>query len=478
MMLMKYLYTISQIRAIEHAVIQQGITEAKLMEQAGVAALKILRDHYPHAQRLDILCGKGNNGRDGLVMANHAAQQGMDVTVYYFADCPMNSHANINYQPYHPSAIFQGDVIVDALFGIGFTGKLEGIFETAARAVNQSGKPVVAVDIPSGVNADQGGVLGEAVCANLTVTFIGIKQGMLTGLAPNYCGKIVCDDLGLSVPASASAVVLESNDVLSSRKPADHKGCFGHVLVIGGDVGMGGAVCLAAEAALRCGAGLVTVITRPEHVSALLTRCPEVMCLGVGEKPDLKLLGALLARATVCVVGPGLSDSAWSDVLLAWLFTQAKDIPMVIDAGALIWLAKHKKHQQRISWVLTPHPGEAARLLGMTAQNVQQQRFVCSKQLQQKYQGVMVLKGAGTLICGDDALIQVCDYQHGAMATAGVGDVLSGIIGGLMAQGCAPFQAASQGVWLHAQAGKKLIETSHYPSILAHELLASLTIVE
>lgn len=250
---------------------------------------------------------------------------------------------------------------------------------------------------------------------------------------------------------------LLTEKALPSRTSMDHKGLFGHVLVIGGDRGMGGSVCLAAEAALRTGAGLVSAITRPEHVSALLTRCPEVMCYGLSDNQDFDtVLLSLFKKATVCVIGPGMSDSSWSNVLLDW-FLAHTSIPMIIDAGAFDWLIKKSVVNIRAqdNWVLTPHPGEAARLLNISTDEIQQDRIVSIQALQKKWGGIIVLKGAGTLIYdAASASIQMSSYQNAAMATAGMGDVLSGIMGALIAQGCSPFHAASQGVWLHAHAAE------------------------
>lgn len=491
---MQPLYTISQIRAIEQRAVRAGLSEYQLMQRAGAAAFKAFRHCYPQAFSLDIICGKGNNGGDGYVLASLAAEQGMQVNVYQLAELSelsptaqkaaqlcMTSReikTKINFQLYNDSIVFQSDVIIDAILGTGAKKILSGsLTQKAIHAINQSGRSVFALDVPSGLDAEQGGLFGEAVSADVTITFIGIKQGMLTGLAPNYCGKIVCDNLNLPTSyyetSSVKSIIL-TNHALPQRKPADHKGLYGHVLVIGGDTGMGGAVCLAAEAALRSGAGLVTAITRPEHIPVLLTRCPEIMCQGVTEGIDLnRLLSSLLKRATVCVIGPGMIDSSWSNALFNWLLTQTS-LPVVLDAGALGWLIKNKfsSHQ---NWILTPHPGEAANLLGISSSEIQQTRFASIKALQEKWGGVFVLKGAGTLIYdGTKNPIQVSHYQNAAMATAGMGDVLSGIIGSLIAQGCSSFHAACQGVWLHAQAGEMAFKeiTKKWPcrNLLAHEL--------
>lgn len=452
---MQSLYTISQIHSIEQRAIKNGLSEYQLMQRAGAAAFKTLRDYYPQAFSLDIICGKGNNGGDGYVLARLAAEQGMLVNIYSLAELSELSltaqkaaescmatdktKTKINFQLYTDGCVFSSDIIVDAILGTGAKKTSpNNLIQKAIGSINQSEQSVFSLDLPSGLEADQGGVFGEVVFADITITFIGIKQGMLTGLAPNYCGKIVCDNLDLPASyyetLSVESVIL-TNHALPPRKPADYKGLYGHVLVIGGDSGMGGAVCLAAEAALRTGAGLVTAITRPEHVPVLLTRCPEIMCQGVPESENShnlnNLLLPLLEKATVCVIGPGMSDTPWSNALFNWLLTQTS-LPIVLDAGALGWLVKNKFKAHK-NWILTPHPGEAANLLGIASNEIQQTRFTSIKALQQKWNGVIVLKGAGTLIYdGTKAPIQVSCYQNAAMATAGMGDVLSGIIGSVV----------------------------------------------
>ena len=236
---------------------------------------------------------------------------------------------------------------------------------------------------------------------------------------------------------------------LPARAPDAHKGQFGHVLLIGGDRGFGGSITLSAQAALRSGAGLVSLATRPEHVPAALTRLPEVMTLGVSSANQLM---RLLVQASVLVVGPGLGQAAWGRSLLS-AAAQAK-IPQVWDADALNLLSNADLALAPGS-VMTPHPGEAARLLGISAEQVQADRPAAARALVKKYSAVCVLKGAGSLIAGVDGQLALCDLGHPAMATAGLGDVLAGVIGAFLAQGMSAFDAACLAVWLHARAGEQ-----------------------
>ncbi|WP_019411149.1 NAD(P)H-hydrate dehydratase [Pseudomonas psychrophila] len=236
---------------------------------------------------------------------------------------------------------------------------------------------------------------------------------------------------------------------LPARAPSAHKGQFGHVLLIGGDRGFGGSIALSAQSAMRCGAGLVSLATRPEHVPAALTRLPEVMTLGVLSANQLM---GVLAQASVVVVGPGLGQAAWGRSVLS-AAAQAK-MPQVWDADALNLLSNAQFDVPPGS-VLTPHPGEAARLLGLSTEQVQADRPAAARALVKKYSTVCVLKGAGTLIAGLDGELALCTHGHPAMATAGLGDVLAGVLGALLAQGMTAFDAACLAVWLHARAGEQ-----------------------
>ena len=255
-------------------------------------------------------------------------------------------------------------------------------------------------------------------------------------------------------------------------RPVDaHKGLFGRILVIGGDYGMPGAVRLAGEGALRVGAGLVTVLTRPRHISAVVSERPELLCYG--SSYSLNTLKHLLETATLVIIGSGLGQSAWSKRL----FTAVMEcsLPKVIDADGLNWLARTRSLPKAASWVLTPHPGEAARLLGKSTAEVQHNRQQAALDLQQRYGGVVVLKGAGTLITAAEQAMVQCKAGNPAMATAGMGDVLSGMIGGLWAQGLSAWEAAQAGVVMHATAADRVVAKQGSRGLLAADLFTELS---
>ena len=465
------LFTTEQVRRLDQSVIRSGIPGIKLMKRAGYAAFEKILSYWP-GKPLTVFCGAGNNGGDGYIVAALAAEGQLPVRVVQLSPPEKlrgDAHTAFQYArdagvpmvPFSDCLDLSTGVVVDAMLGTGFSGEVREPFAQAIRLINQSGLPIVAVDVPSGLCANTGTANGPAVEANLTITFIALKQGLFTGRGPALCGELVYSDLRVSGEILAAephpAYRLELDPLRSTllvpRRRDAHKGAFGHVLVIGGDQGFGGAVAMAAEAALRVGAGLVSVATRPEHVAALLTRRPELMVRGVSSGQQLL---PLLARATVLVVGPGLGRSPWSEQLLQQAL--AAQLPMVLDADALNILSERRLTVDRSSssWAITPHPGEAARLLGTTVQDIESDRFAAVRALQQAFQCAVVLKGAGSLVCHDPALpVGVCSGGNPGMASGGMGDVLSGIVGGLIAQRLTPDRALPLAVCLHAGAADR-----------------------
>lgn len=480
------LYRADQVRDLDRLAIGvHGIPGATLMERAGAAAFRVLRARWPESRRLGVLCGSGNNGGDGYVVARLAREAGLEVTVWQVGNGPRAGGdadaalARLRAAGVEPVGFGAGapagcDLLVDGLLGTGLDGPVEGVWAAAIDALNDSGRPVLALDIPSGLHADTGAVLGCAVAARVTVTFIGLKQGLVTGAGPGRCGRLVYDDLGVpaAVPAALgpSARLLDAGDHaawLAPRSRTAHKGDFGHLLVVGGAPGMAGAARMAAEAALRAGAGLVSLATHPEHAAPVSQARPEIMAHGVD---GAAALAPLLGRATVVAIGPGLGRSAWSRALLEAVLDSPR--PLLLDADALGLLAEAPR--ERPDWVLTPHPGEAARLLGREVDAVQADRFAAAAALQARYGGVLVLKGAGTLVQGPAETPGVCPAGNPGMASGGMGDVLGGIIGALLAQGIPARPAAELGVCLHARAADAAAAAGGERGLLATDLLPHL----
>ncbi|HVK99334.1 MAG TPA: NAD(P)H-hydrate dehydratase [Dongiaceae bacterium] len=486
------LYRAAGVRELDRVAIQeQGIPGFELMCRAGTAAFALLQERWPTVRRLVLMCGIGNNGGDGYVIAALAQQAGLQPLVLQVGDAnriqgdallalQWAQSKGVAIRPF-PGAIPTADLIVDALLGTGLSGPVRPDYVAAIDAINCSGLPVLAADIPSGLCADTGSVLGSAVRADATITFIGMKQGLLTGQAPDHVGALFFAGLdvppavyGAVAPAATSVTPAYIKEWLPPRSRLAHKGSNGHVLVIGGDHGMGGAVAMAAEAAGRVGAGLVSVVTRPEHVAPILTRRPECM---VTANTDLQ---PLLHKATVIVIGPGLGQSEWGQALLRQ--SLASPLPLVLDADALNLLSKwHEQNDpltRRGNWVITPHPGEAARLLRAKGANLrenttelQRNRFDTVLALQQQYAAVAVLKGAGSLIAGSDGRIWLSRTGNPGMASGGMGDVLSGVIGALIAQGLTLEQAAAAGVWMHGAAADKAAAQGGERGMLATDLM-------
>jgi NAD(P)H-hydrate epimerase len=462
------LYSTAQIRELDaHAIQSMGVTGYVLMKRAGEAALRYLRTRWPMAHRIVIVCGRGNNGGDGYVLARFAQAAGLAVTVLS-AGSPeqLRGDARTAYtdylasgatvHPFDPALLGMGDVIVDALLGTGLNGVVRDGLIPVIRALNQSGKPVFALDMPSGLDGDAGMVAGEeAVRAEATVTFVGLKTGLFVGDGPEFAGTVFCDDLEISPPPSAQPVprltrIVESEirEALPRRPRSSNKGDFGRVLIVGGGAGMPGAARLAGEACLRAGAGLTTVAVMPENVAAIAGGRPELICVGFTEVGGLR---EAMGRADVIAVGPGLGRSGWASAALAAVLDSGK--PLVVDADALNLMAEQGTVPAREDWILTPHPGEAGRLLGLSSQQIQQDRLSALDKLVARFHGTVVLKGAGTLVGARGRTSGICERGNPGMATAGTGDVLTGAIAGILAQCHDPWAAARVGVLVHAMAG-------------------------
>jgi len=485
------LYNAKSVRELDRLAIQQfGIPSIVLMKRAGRAAFDELLDAWGVPSLITVFCGSGNNAGDGYIVAALAAEKGIATRVVELAAVEKLSADAVLARDYSEKAgvalqgfdaeieLYEG-VIVDALLGTGFKKPMREQYADAIHCINNAALPVLSIDLPSGLCSDTGSAKDAAVKADISVTFIAAKQGMFSGRGPALCGEIIYHSLDIDEqlfeqqPSTAELMNLDDLLEIYPHRDADaYKNQFGHAMVIGGDQGYGGAALMASEAALRTGAGLVSVATRPEHVAAILARQPEIMASGIISGQELE---PLLDKPTVLILGPGLGRSPWSEQLLQKAV--ATGLPMVVDADALNIIAEGRvvPNPDGSRWVMTPHPAEAARLLKISVAEVQADRFSAVRELQKKFNAVVLLKGAGTLIASaDNRKIMVCPYGNPSMATAGMGDMLSGIVGGLLAQGLEPSQAAQLGCCLHSAAADLAVEEQGTRGLVATDIKVAL----
>ncbi|MDA0822999.1 MAG: NAD(P)H-hydrate dehydratase [Proteobacteria bacterium] len=478
---MYHLYDSNAIRELDSlAIARDGSSGLGLMSEAGLACLRELKDRWPQCQRLTVVCGQGNNAGDGYVLAREARATGMDVTVIQVGGRErLSADALLCYEKLlaaqiepqvHFDAISSADVIVDALFGIGLNRAIEGPFRSAVEHINRASAPVLSIDIPSGLEASTGTSLGCTVKATLTVTFLGLKQGLYTADGPACAGEVVLDELGIDstllTKVSATARLIGQSYIKNNirrRKRTAHKGDHGHVLLVGGAPGYVGAIRLAGEAAARSGSGLVSVAAHPEVANYINLGRPELMVHAIRNADEL---AGLLHKADCVAIGPGLGRSQWAMDLFARVL--ATTLPLVVDADALNLLADEPF--QRANWVLTPHPGEASRLLGVTTQQIHADRFSAAAQLVNKFGGCVVLKGAGSIVMGSGVPDVLSDGNPG-MGSGGMGDVLTGIIAAFIGQGYSVLDAARLGACVHAAAGDHAARDGER-GMLASDLLA------
>ncbi len=489
------LYSADSVRAMDHYLIeQQGVDGFELMQSAARAAFRQLIKCSPQPESILVLCGAGNNGGDGYLIAANALRHGMSVQCVAVA--PVNKLSGDALKAANKaraegvaieelSDLAEAELetrlasvamVVDAMLGTGVTGAPREPVAGIIRAVNAVGVPVLAVDLPSGLNASTGEAEGDVIHAAVTVTFIGAKAGLYTGKGAGVCGRVVFESLGMGERGrdGGEQAVAElyrwstCRQWLPERALNAHKGQFGHVLIVAGDRGFGGAGILAAEAAARSGAGLVSLATRPEHVPAALARCPSIMAHGIDHGSDL---APLLTQADVVVCGPGLGKAAWGQQLLQQVVQSGK--PRVLDADALNLMAGPSpqafEHQ-----VLTPHPGEAARLLGCDVPEIEADRLAAAERLQRTFGGVVLLKGAGTVIATGIGLPAIVAGGNPGMATGGMGDVLSGITGALLAQVGHAGKATIAGACAHIAAADSAAQSQGYMGLLPVDVIAAL----
>jgi|SaaInl5LU_22_DNA_1037371.scaffolds.fasta_scaffold15863_2 ADP-dependent NAD(P)H-hydrate dehydratase / NAD(P)H-hydrate epimerase len=492
-------YSVADIRALEsYAIEKQDIPAIRLMNRAGQAAFEAIAESITESiaeskaepTQLHVFCGGGNNGGDGFVVAGLAADAGWPVNLIDLSNPDKLSEEAIQARNFAlqrldsvsteiPDLTNSSGVIVDALLGIGFSGELRGVILQACCAINQSWMPVFSLDTPSGVNADTGACAPDAVVALTTISFIAAKRGMLTGAAENCVGELIVDDLGLSDLDNSSAdfpelkphpIITEDSleAVFPPRFANAHKGAYGHLLIVGGNLGMSGAVSLAAEAALTLGVGKISVATRQSSLAPLLSRVPEVMARQVDHYNDLK---HLIDQCTAIVIGPGLGTDAWAEQML--LRVLSEDIPVVVDADAirLIAAAIVKPTQDRICF--TPHPGEAALVLNCSTAEIQEDRFKALSQLENAFSGHWLLKGNGSLLTNGEGPASLNRTGNPGMASGGMGDVLSGLIGSILAQGYGVQESAEAAVFIHGAAADIAAEYSGEISLRASEVIAA-----
>jgi NAD(P)H-hydrate epimerase len=495
-----YAYSAKQVLQNEGPVAQnQQLAMYQLMERAGSAAFEKLQQHWPHANSILVLCGKGNNGGDGFVVARLAHLANMRVSV--LLTCDVNSVKGDALQAYQNMVsagvteiktadlieqvnLFSGDIIVDALFGIGFYGSLTSSMQGLVAATNENSANVLSIDIPSGLCANTGFVDNSmAIVATITVTFIVYKQGLLTGQAANFVGELILADLSLGDAFKQQITchhyfqkVYPLNNgasCLTKRLNTSHKGTIGQILAIGGGIGMPGAIRLASEAALRCGAALVAVCCHQDNQALVFNGRPELMLA----PNDAKALANSLAmkKSKMLILGPGLGQSEWSqnlfDLIVLAFISGHKNENMVVDADGLTFLAKTNYFCSR--WVLTPHPKEAALLLGCDTATIESDRFYAAQAIAKKYGGICVLKGAGTLI-SDGHTVVVNSTGNAGMASGGMGDVLSGIVAALVLQTENYFVATCLAVYIHGAAGDIIADRQGQRGMLASDLFEPL----
>ncbi len=474
------LYSVAELRDIEQLA-QVGLPPGALMARAGAAAASVVRQRLTGARpQVVIICGPGNNGGDGYVCALALAQSGAMVRCVALA-APATDDARAAFARWKDAggitlnqwpAAEPCDAIVDALFGIGMTRPLAGRFLETTESINRASAPVFALDLPSGLDADRGSWVGgvPGVRASVTITFMGAKPGLHTGDGCDAAGEIIVEAIGVTSGASRDTLLapVDFADLLQARKLNSHKGSFGDVAVVGGNIGMVGAALLAGRAALRLGAGRVYVdcIGAPETRLDLMQ--PELMFRPAAELPE----------TTVCVVGCGMGTDAIAHAALTAAI--ARDCPLILDADALNLLSADAVLAQAClkrgrPTVLTPHPLEAARLLQAAVGDVQADRIAHARQLAAKFNTMVVLKGAGSIIAAPDGRCAVNPTGTPALATPGSGDVLAGMIGALIAQSVDPLSAVCGAVWLHGAAADDFgddvgLVASDVAALAAHRL--------
>ncbi len=462
-----------------------GVSMYSLMELAGQAVVNVIRDAFPSRQKLLVLAGHGNNGGDAYVVARRACALGKQVVLCELgkvdrlsddASCARQKWLQSGGQAedFNQLDLNEFDLCVDGLLGTGIQGEVKEPMASIIKRINQSGLDVLSIDIPSGLHADTGAVQGAAIQAVHTVTFVGIKSGLVTGLGKQHCGQLHFDDLGIGPEFTRIAVPVAKMigfpllKPLPARPLAAHKGSFGKLLCIGGNQGYPGAIRLTGEAALYSGAGLVKVLCHEDSRLQVSSGRPELMVDWREEQ-----LPSMLKWCDAVVVGPGLGKDAWAMRVLKLTLEACLRYhkSLVIDADAINLVSEQRRLTiPKNLAILTPHPAEAARLLNRTANEVESNRYLAARQISMQYDAVTLLKGAGSVVCAQNNT-WVCQDGNPGMASPGMGDLLSGVLGSLLAQGMSNRLSCLFGVCLHSHAGDRASQMVGQRGLLASDLL-------
>jgi hydroxyethylthiazole kinase-like uncharacterized protein yjeF len=490
------LYSTQQITEIEQSYANNisGST-FPLMQRAGRAAFNLLQRKWPEAKKILIVTGKGNNAGDGFVLARLAVESRFKVTLCALVE-PLETsgdaltawheipHRAIHLLPVNQLRFSEFDLIVDAMLGTGIKGPLREPFHSVIKHINGNKVPVLALDIPTGVEADTGFVNSEAVKATSTITFVGHKRGMYTGDAALYRGQVWLDSL--QIPETifdqhtfhlSSQNWHSTMHKLKPRSVVAHKGNFGHTIIIGGAEGMAGAAVLASTSAAKSGSGLTSAWTGENAAAALNHITPEVMAKATEVSDIEEQLNQIAEKEVTLVVGPGLGKNDWAQHWVDSISARPRlcEANQIWDADALNLLAELDSRHPNLynsHRILTPHPGEAARLLNTTVDNIARDRFAAAHSIATRYGGVCILKGAGTIISDEKGFQVVCAVGNPGMASGGMGDVLAGLVGGLLAQKYSLMDAAVLAVSIHGEAADRAAGPKmRYRGLLAKDLL-------
>jgi NAD(P)H-hydrate epimerase len=506
------LVTAAEMRELDRAAIEgRKIPGIRLMENAGQSVVREMERHFGplRGKTVTVVAGKGQNGGDGFVVARLLRRKNCKARVALLTSpSSLTGDAATNLRRFQKAGgrrhavdkepaldsvlaplLHASDLLVDAIFGTGLNAPVKGLAASAISMMNACGRPIVAIDLPSGLDSDSGAVMGAAATAALTVTLARPKRGLYLGVGPNHTGFIRVADIGIPDDLVAAAKIpvtlLQVADIrplLPQRPRTAHKGTFGHAGIIAGSAGKTGAAAMAAMAALRIGAGLVTVATPRSLSDVLEAKLLEAMVCPVPETEArtlstqaLEPLLAFAADKTALAIGPGIGIHPETQALVHRLLGEMKQ-PMVLDADGLNAVAGHADMLGGASGplILTPHPGEMARLLGSTSAEIQRDRLGAASRLAREQNVCVVLKGAGTIVAAPDGRLAVNSTGNPGMATAGTGDVLTGIITGLLAQGLAPWDAACAGVFLHGLAGDLVAAEQGETGLIAGDVIRAI----